>query len=90
MNKIDLLIGLLIGFMAAIAGCFIFITFFTPYDFVNGFYILKSQGSLGKLITLGSILDLVAFAVLLKLNQELMARGVILAVIIMTILTLFV
>jgi hypothetical protein len=51
---------------------------------------MKFEGKLGKLITLGSILDLVAFAILLKLNKELMARGVILAVIILTLVSLFV
>ena len=50
---------------------------------------MKFEGRLGKLITLGSILDLVAFAILLKLNKEMMARGVILAVIVITIFTLF-
>jgi hypothetical protein len=31
---------------------------------------MKSQGLLGKLITLGSILDLLVFAILLKLNKD--------------------
>ena len=90
MNKIDLLIGLVIGFLGTLVGSFIFITLFTHFDFATGWQTMKSQGSLGKLITLGSILDLVIFTVLLKLNKEFMARGLILAVIIMTILTLFI
>lgn len=51
---------------------------------------MKFEGKLGKIITLGSILDLVAFAILLKLNKELMARGVILAVLFLALLSLFV
>ena len=51
---------------------------------------LKFQGNLGKLITLGSILTLIAFAILLKMNKEIMARGVVLAVIALAILTLFI
>lgn len=51
---------------------------------------MRFEGKLGKLITLGSILDLVAFAILLKFNKELMARGVVLAVIILTLVSLFV
>lgn len=89
MNKIDLLIGFGIGILASIIGCYLFITFFTIYDFVAGIESMKSEGKLGKLITLGSILDLVAFGILLKLNKELMARGVVLAVIIIAIVTLF-
>jgi hypothetical protein len=49
---------------------------------------MKSQGLLGKIITLGAILDLIAFAILLKLNKDSMARGVILAVLVLTIITL--
>ena len=51
---------------------------------------MRLQGHLGKIVTLGSILDLVIFAILLKTNKEMMARGVILAVITLTILTLFI
>ena len=43
---------------------------------------MKSQAVVGKLITLGSILDLIVFAVLLKLNKGHIAPGVVLAVIV--------
>lgn len=89
MNKIDLLIGFGIGILASIIGSFLFITFFTDFDFMSGIESMKSEGKLGKLITLGSILDLVAFGILLKLNKDLMARGVVLSVIIIAIITLF-
>ena len=89
MNKKDLLLGCIAGFMASVLGCYLFIFFFTNFDFITGIQSLKSEGKLGKLIALGSLLDLVLFAVLLKMNKELMARGVVLAVIIITILTLF-
>jgi len=89
MNKIDLLIGFLIGIVACILGCFLFVSFFTEFDFMAGIQAMKSEGKLGKLITLGSILDLVAFGILLKRNKEIMARGVVLAVIAIAIITLF-
>lgn len=89
MNKIDLLTGFAIGILASIIGSYIFITFFTDLDFMAGIQSMKSEGKLGKLITLGSILDLVAFGILLKMNKDLMARGVVLAVIIIAIITLF-
>jgi hypothetical protein len=49
---------------------------------------MKSEGKLGKLITLGAILDLGAFGVLLKMNKEFMARGVVMAVICIAIFTI--
>jgi hypothetical protein len=90
MNKTDLFIGFLIGFATTFFGSYIFITFFTEFNFITGIEIMKSQGNLGKIITLGSILTLIAFGVLLKMNKETMARGVVLAVIIMAIITMFI
>jgi hypothetical protein len=89
MNKIDILMGFVIGIVACFLGIFLFITFFTDFDFISGIQSMKSDGKLGKLITLGAILDLVAFGVLLKMNKEMMARGVVLAVICIAIFTIF-
>ena len=89
MNKTDILIGFFIGILACVLGIFLFITFFTDFDFMSGIRSMKSEGKLGKLITLGAILDLVAFGILLKINKEFMARGVVLAVICIAILTIF-
>ena len=90
MNKKDLLLGFLIGIAATLLGSYLFITFFSEFKFIAGIQIMKSQGNLGKLITLGSILTLIAFGILLKMNKEIMARGVVLAVIALAILTLFI
>ncbi|WP_026978802.1 hypothetical protein [Flavobacterium tegetincola] len=89
MNKIDLLYGFLIGIIAASLGVYLFLHFFTDYEIVEGFTILRGQGQLGKLIALGAILNLVAFFLLLKFNKELMARGVVLATLVVTIATIF-
>ena len=68
MNKKDMVIGFIIGILACVLGIFLFITFFTDLDFMTGIQSMKSEGKLGKLITLGSILDLVAFGILLKMS----------------------
>ncbi|KAB1156754.1 hypothetical protein [Flavobacterium luteum] len=90
MRKIDLLLGIFMAIVAAILGSFIFIEAFTNYSFLEGFEIMKSQRELGKIITLGSILNIIVFFTLLKLDKELMARGVVLGTILLTIVTLFV
>lgn len=89
MNKIDLLIGFVIGIIASVIGMFLYITLVTHYDFLQGMQMMKNEGNLGKIVTLGAILDLLAFGILLKMNKELMARGVVLAVIVLTIITVF-
>lgn len=90
MNKKDLILGFFIGFATTLLGSYIFITIFTEFKFITGLQIMQSQGNLGKIITLGTILTLIAFGLLLKMNKEMMARGVVLAVIVMAIITLFI
>lgn len=87
MKIVDLLIGFLIGIAAASLGIYLFIELFTDYSVTEGLGFLKEQGMIGKVITLGSILNLIAFFILLQLKKEMMARGVILATFALAILT---
>jgi hypothetical protein len=73
-----------------VVGSYIFIEVFTEYNFIEGIKILRFQGKLGKIISLGSILNIIVFFLLLKFNKELMARGVILGTILLTIITLLI
>ncbi|WP_125723291.1 hypothetical protein [Flavobacterium ustbae] len=84
----EILIGFLIGIFTALLGSYLFITFFTTFDISSGFQIIREKGYLGKIITLGTLLNLAVFAILLKRNKEFMARGIILAVIVLAISTL--
>lgn len=90
MKKIDLLIGVVCSLLVSVLGSFIFIETFTDYHFSNGIVFYKSHGLLGKIITLGAILNIVLFFILLKFNKDLIARGVILGMILLTLITLFV
>lgn len=87
---INLLIGILIGLTGAFLGSVLFIYFNTNYEIAEGFRILKSQNSLGKLIALGAVLNLIVFFIMLKLKKEVIARGIVLATILLTVITLFV
>ena len=88
MSKIKILYGLLIGIISTTIGIALFIYFFTDYNFTEGLQASKSNGTLGKIITLGAILNIIIFFALLKIKEDLMARGVVLATIIMAIMTL--
>lgn len=90
MNKKELLIGFIVGIFTSLLGTYLFITFFTQFDLATGFKTIKDHGYLGKIITLGTMLDLAVFAILLKKDKEFMARGVILAVIVLAISTMFI
>jgi hypothetical protein len=89
MKKIDLFYGLLIGLITSFIGSYLFIIAFTPYSFIGGLQILKFEGELGKIITLGTILNIGIFFWLLKNKKEAVAKGIILAIIVLTIVTLF-
>lgn len=90
MKKTDLLIGFILGIIGAFIGVFLFISLATDYEFADGVLALKTQNSLGKLIALGAVINIILFFVFLKYNKELMARGVVLATIAITIFTIFV
>ncbi len=85
----NLLIGLLIGMAAATLGAYIFVVLMTDYDLFRDYQVLSANGILGKIVTLGAILNIIAFFVLIRLQREMMARGVVLATIILTLITLF-
>ena len=42
-NKKDLFIGILLGIIGAIVGCFIFLEFFTNFGFIDGVTEMKKR-----------------------------------------------
>jgi hypothetical protein len=90
MKKIDLFYGLIIGLTASLIGIYMFIIAFTPYSFLGGLQLLKYEGKLGKIVTLGILLNIGMFFGLLKYKKETMAKGIILGVILLSIINLFI
>lgn len=90
MKKTDLFYGLIIGLTTSLIGIYLFIFIFTPYSFLGGLQLLKFEGKLGKIISLGTILNIGMFFGLLKNKKETMAKGNIIAIILLTIITLFI
>ncbi len=89
-KKIDLFYGVLIAFAATLIGTWLLIAYFTDLGFVKGLQDLHAKDKLGKVIALGAALNIVAFFVLLNRKKEIMARGVVLGTIILTVVTLLV
>jgi hypothetical protein len=86
----DLIIGFFIGIITSALGVFAFLKLFTFYNPLTDLPDLKQQGLMGKVITLGTILNIALFFVLLKYKKDMMAKGVILAMIVLTVFTLFI
>ena len=89
MKKTDLLIGIVIGLVTALAGSLLFIILFIDNNIEIGIGKVQASDNLGKIITLGAVLNLIVFFTLLHYKKDLMARGVILATILLAIATLF-
>jgi hypothetical protein len=85
MKKSDLFIGFIIGILAASAGAFLFLLSFTKFQYLK--FVILEPGIMGKVITLGAIINILIFFYLLKKDKELMARGIVLATIILALAT---
>ena len=81
----DILIGFIIGLLANVAGCYLYLFFFTEEGFIESIKVAWEQGVLGNVIALGAVLNLIVFFIFLKKKQDYRARGVILATVVAAI-----
>ena len=88
MIKKELFIGFLVGLIANSLGFIIAILIFGNGESITeAFKQSLAQGFFSKLISMGALLNLVAFFLFLKLKRDYRARGVIFATITVTIVT---
>lgn len=84
-----MLVGIVIGIAMALLGSYLFIVAFVDRDIATGVSMVRANDQTGKIITLGAVLNLIVFFVLLHYKKDLMARGVILATILLAVSTIF-
>ena len=88
MIKKEVIIGMLVGLIANAIGLFFAATILgNGDDFITVIKAAVSEGFLGKLISLGAILNLVAFFVFIKKKQDYRARGVLLITVFVAVFT---
>lgn len=90
MAKKDFFIGIILGIVVAFIGSFLFLKLFTSIEIDLALQYLKSNGNMGKVITLGALLNVGLVFLLFKKNKDMMAKGVIFSIFILTVFTLFV
>jgi len=73
-----MLIGFAVALVATSFGCFVFIEFFSNFDFHKSIELIKEGSLEGKVLVLGAIANFFVFFVFLKKKQIYRARGVIL------------
>ncbi|GAA4238177.1 hypothetical protein GCM10022291_27650 [Postechiella marina] len=87
MNK-ELIIGILVGILANVIGLIATATILGQGDdFTTVIKAASNEGFLGKLISLGAILNLIAFFIFIKKRQDYRARGVLIATVFIAIFT---
>ena len=88
MIRKDVIIGFFMGILANLVGIGIYIFFFSKEGLEGTLRSAMSFNFIGKLVSLGAILNLVTFFVLIKMNQDHKARGVMLATLLAAIIVI--
>ncbi|AWI25467.1 hypothetical protein [Flavobacterium pallidum] len=89
MNKLHVLSGIAIGLAAALLGSYLLIICFTGYGLSEGLDTTIASGQLGKIITLGAVVNIGLFFLFLKSKKD-MAWGIVAATAMLAIATIFV
>ena len=86
--KKDIFIGMFVGLIANTIGLFLAANFLGKGDdFMVVIEAAAKEGFLGKLISLGAILNLIAFFIFISKKQDQRAKGVLLATILIAVFT---
>ncbi|MCF7561025.1 hypothetical protein L3X39_10295 [Sabulilitoribacter multivorans] len=84
----DIFIGMLVGLIANTIGLFLTATLLGKGDdFTTVIKAAANEGFLGKLISLGAILNLIAFFIFIRKKQDYRARGVLLITVFIAVFT---
>lgn len=88
MVRKDVIIGFIIGLLANIVGIIIYILLFSKEGFEGTIKSAINFSFIGKLVSLGAILNLIVFFILIKMNEDHKARGVLLATLMAAIIVI--
>lgn len=88
MIRKEVIIGVFVGLIANAIGLLCSATLLGQGDdFTNVIKAAAAEGFLGKLISLGAILNLIAFFIFIKKKQDYRARGVLLITVFIAVFT---
>lgn len=90
MNFKALLFGCLAGLLTASLGVLAVLFFITDFRYHYSLSVIQAEGILGKVITLGSLLNIATFFWFLNKKKEFWAYGVVVATGLLTLLTVLI
>lgn len=85
--KKEILIGALVSVFATLSGVFIYMEFFSKFDFQETLSVIKEQDLTAKILTLAAIPNLFVFFIYIKKKQDYRARGVLFTTILIAFTT---
>lgn len=88
MIRREVVIGFIIGLLANIIGIVLYIILFSKEGIEGTIKSAVNFNFIGKLVSLGAILNLIVFFILIKMNQDNKARGVLLATLLAAIIVI--
>ncbi|WP_139955727.1 hypothetical protein [Flavicella sediminum] len=85
----EIVIGFLVAIFATLSGMYLYVELFSKHGFAETFQMIEDGDLYGQIITLGAVSNIFVFFVYLKKKQELRAKGVLMATIVIALFTLF-
>jgi len=86
--KKNILIGVLVSLFATFGGVFLYLEYFSRYEFYETIVLIKEGRLYGKVLSLAAIPNLFVFFIYIKKKQDNKAKGVLLATILIAFTTL--
>jgi len=87
MIKKEVFIGLIVGLIANLIGVYLYLGFFSEEGFIESIKLARANNFLGKIVSIGAILNLVAFFIFIRKKQDYRARGVLLVTVLIAVCT---
>jgi len=84
----QMIFGFLLGIVANLVGIYLYIFFFLKYELEESIRLAIQNDTIGNIIALGALLNLIVFFLLLKKGKIYQARGVVFATILAAIVIL--
>lgn len=84
----DIVIGVLVSLFATIAGCYLYIEYFSKFSFAETLQMISDGDLYGKILSIAAIPNLFVFFVYIKKKQDNRAKGVLMMTIFIALVTL--
>lgn len=86
--KKDILIGVLVALFATFGGVFVYLEYFSKFNYDDTLQMIEEGNLYGKVLSLAAIPNLFVFFIFIKKKQDNRARGVLIATFLIAFTTL--